>query len=107
MTFEKGHAGRPKGAHPKAAFDLQAVLNNRFPAQILSRDKKLEALLAAKQSKGRNLLRQYLSGGKSLTTRQAIIAQCCECLGYYEEGLVDCECPLCSLYPFMPYRAKK
>ena len=40
-----------------------------------------------------------------LTLRNAVNAQCHECLGYYRDGKVDCENQSYSLYYWMPYRA--
>jgi hypothetical protein len=39
----------------------------------------------------------------SVTRKNAIEAQCHECLGYYQDGKQDCECVRCPLYSFMPY----
>jgi hypothetical protein len=39
-----------------------------------------------------------------VTFKNAILAQCHECMGYYADGRVDCESTQCSLYSFMPYR---
>lgn len=44
--------------------------------------------------------------GKRLTQREAIQAQCFQCMGFYKDGRVDCESNTCSLYQFMPYRKK-
>ena len=41
--------------------------------------------------------------GKKLTFLQAIKAKCYDCMSCYVDGRVDCEIPLCPLYPFMPY----
>ena len=38
-----------------------------------------------------------------VTRKNAIDAQCHECLGHYADGKQDCECVRCPLYPFMPY----
>lgn len=54
-------------------------------------------------STGKTNLLKHVSGQK-LTARQAIIAKCCDCMGYYADGRMDCKMPDCSLYPFMPYR---
>lgn len=54
-------------------------------------------------SSGRTNLLKHLEGAK-LTARQAVIAKCCDCMGYYVDGRMDCKMPDCSLYPFMPYR---
>ncbi len=45
--------------------------------------------------------------GDRLTQRQAILAKCADCVGFYVDGKVDCQMPDCPLYPFMPYRAQK
>ena len=103
MPFEKGHAGRPKGIRNKRVFNLPSILINTFPDRETHRKQKIESLSAVMASRGKDLLKQYLTGEATLTTKQAIIAQCCECSGYYEDGKKDCENPLCSLYPFMPY----
>jgi hypothetical protein len=106
--FKKGERqpGRPQGSGPKEVFNVQTVINNRFPSYKISLEQKVCALDVAKASPGRDYLKKYYSGQK-LSARQAIIAQCCACLGYYADGKLDCECPLCSLYAFMPYREKE
>lgn len=40
-----------------------------------------------------------------VTFKNAILAQCHECLGYYGDGMQDCENRTCSLYSYMPYRS--
>ena len=52
------------------------------------------------------MLEKHLAG-KRLTRDQAIVAKCCDCMGGFADGRVDCEIPTCSLYPFMPYRKDK
>lgn len=54
-------------------------------------------------SSGATQLRRHLAG-KRLTQRQAILAKCCDCMGYYVDGRRDCRIPECSLHPLMPYR---
>ncbi len=44
--------------------------------------------------------------GKRLTQRQAILAKCYECCGYYADGGFNCEIPDCPLHPWMPFREK-
>jgi hypothetical protein len=39
-----------------------------------------------------------------ITLKNAILAQCHECLGYYTDRMQDCENVKCSLYSWMPYR---
>lgn len=53
-------------------------------------------------SGGKNALIK-LYGGIPISKREAILAKCCDCSGYYVDGKVDCEVPWCSLYPHMPY----
>lgn len=74
---------------------------------------RIPHIKSAPQSKGRfwwlSICIYSLSAGKigeEPTRKAAILAQCCECLGYYQDGRHDCECPSCPLYYFMPYRAK-
>ena len=50
----------------------------------------------------RNLIKHLL--GERLTQRQAILAKCCDCMGYHIDGRMDCRMPHCSLYPFRPYK---
>ena len=59
-----------------------------------------------KDSPGKKYLLKY-SEGQILTMKQAIVAHCFLCCGYYADGKNDCLIPSCSLYPFMPYRAEK
>ena len=57
-------------------------------------------------ARGRKELLKHLSGGR-LTQRQAILAKCYDCMGYFTDGKEDCGIPECSLYPFMAYRPKE
>lgn len=59
----------------------------------------------APKSRGKAALAKHLSGAK-LTLRQAALAKCCECMGYWRDGRVDCRMPMCPLYPWMPYRER-
>jgi hypothetical protein len=36
----------------------------------------------------------------------AMTAFCHQCLGYYQDGKIDCEATKCPLYSWMPYRKK-
>lgn len=60
----------------------------------------------APNSRGASLYVKYLKGNK-LTPQQSIVAQCCHCSGFFWDGRVDCENPLCPLYSYMPYRASR
>ena len=57
-----------------------------------------------KTAKGKNEYLSYLEHNTKLPPKQAILAQCYQCLGCYADGKVDCEIPDCPLYPYMPYR---
>jgi len=59
----------------------------------------------APKSSGKSFLLKHLYG-ETLTRDQAIRAKCCDCMGYYQDGRIDCEISGCPLYPFMPYRGK-
>lgn len=45
---------------------------------------------------------KYLNG-EHLNLRESISAKCYECMGYYADGIADCEQQNCCLYPFHPY----
>jgi hypothetical protein len=56
-------------------------------------------------AKGRLGLEAH-AAGRRLTQRQGIHAKCYDCMGGYRDGRVDCCCPACPLYAWMPYRGK-
>lgn len=39
-----------------------------------------------------------------VTRKNAIIAHCHQCMGYYLDGKIDCENVSCPLYSYMPYK---
>lgn len=45
--------------------------------------------------------------GKPIAWRDAGQAMCYECMGYFEDGKIDCYGYDCPLYPFYPYKNKK
>jgi hypothetical protein len=65
-----------------------------------------DILDTAPTSGGKTKLLKYLYGDK-LTRNSSIVAKCCDCMGDYFDGRVDCEISICPLYPFMPYREKR
>jgi hypothetical protein len=65
--------------------------------------KKYDMVEKVPHSNGKAYLLKYL-GGQKLSARQSAIAKCCDCMGYYVDGRMDCKMPDCPLYPFMPYR---
>jgi len=46
------------------------------------------------------------ASGKSLTTKEAILAKCYDCACSYTDGKIDCMIDTCPLYQFMPYGEK-
>jgi hypothetical protein len=40
---------------------------------------------------------------ETITRKLAILHQCHECMGHYQDGKTDCENVRCPLYSFMPY----
>jgi flagellar biosynthesis/type III secretory pathway ATPase len=67
---------------------------------------KLSWAKKGKESQGKRELIKHLAGQK-ITQKQAIMAKCYDCMGYYLDGKVDCEDTDCSLYPFMPYNPNR
>jgi len=59
-----------------------------------------------KKARGKKELIRHLEGGK-LTIRQAVLARCYDCTGFFADGKVDCKMPICPLHPFMVYNANR
>jgi hypothetical protein len=59
-----------------------------------------------KTALGKKEILKHLSGQR-LTPKQAVLAKCYDCAGYYADGKVDCNMPQCSLQPFMPYNKNR
>jgi hypothetical protein len=55
-------------------------------------------------AKGKNEYLNHMEHGIKLSPKQAILANCYQCLGFYIDGKNDCEIPDCPLYSYMPYR---
>jgi hypothetical protein len=53
-------------------------------------------------AQGRNELLKHLNGEK-ITRKQAMLAKCYDCCGYFCDGRADCEVLDCSLYGYMIY----
>ena len=51
-----------------------------------------------------NLRKKLQALDKNL--KPAIYAKCYDCMGFYEDGIMDCGCSDCPLYPWMPYGEK-
>ena len=59
-----------------------------------------------KKARGQKELIKHLEGGR-LTPKQAMLARCYDCCGFFADGKIDCCMPHCSLHPFMAYRENK
>lgn len=57
-------------------------------------------------AKGVKLLHEYREKHIDLTAKQAIQAFCADCMGEFEDRLMDCDNPRCPLYQHMPYGKK-
>jgi len=55
------------------------------------------------QAQGRKELIKHLNDER-ITVRQAVLAKCYDCMGYYSDGKIDCKLPECPNYMYMPYR---
>jgi hypothetical protein len=73
-------------------------LKKTYPADMATP----ESLLKEKAAVGRAQLISYLSG-ESINLREATRAKCFECMGFYADGIADCEQYRCPIYPFHPY----
>jgi len=65
-----------------------------------------EVVEQAPAATGKQHLLRHLDGNRT-TQRQAILAKCYDCMGYYADGRVDCKMPDCALHPWMPYRENR
>ncbi len=61
---------------------------------------------SGKTARGQKELLRHLSGQR-LTLKQAVLARCYDCAGFYADGKVDCKCSDCSLHPFMAYNQNR
>jgi len=59
-----------------------------------------------KHFQGYSEIKKHL-GGELVTMKQAIKAKCYDCMGFYEDGAIDCLIPCCPLYNFMPYNKER
>ena len=63
---------------------------------------KLEDVKTSPLCTGRNELIKRMEN-KHLTTKQAILGKCYECMNGYIDGKEDCEMDNCALYEYMPF----
>jgi hypothetical protein len=84
--------------------DMKSVLNDIELLQKLKNDieNRCNRLEGARHSAGNAMYLKYLKGSY-LSLREAVLAHCAQCMGYYADGMADCECYLCPLYNHMPY----
>lgn len=54
-------------------------------------------------SRGKTQMLRHLNGEK-LTRNQSISAKCFDCMGWYQDGRLDCRMPNCPLFPFRSYK---
>ena len=43
-----------------------------------------------------------LKAGELLTRKEAIMAYCYDCMGFYADGYISCRNPSCALFEYMP-----
>jgi len=48
-----------------------------------------------------------MSKRAKVTLKNAVLAMCHECLGWWEDGKQDCECVRCPLYSWQKYAKKE
>ena len=69
----------------------------RFPFQkfVHHKGKGSRPMLGTKQFK-------KLKAGESLTRKEAIMAYCFDCMGFYVDGYTSCHNSSCALFEYMP-----
>jgi len=70
------------------------------------REKYIAGVKKGKLHQGKNELLAFFHG-KRLTQKEAILAHCYDCQGFYSDGAEDCLSDICPLRPFMPYNPDK
>lgn len=55
---------------------------------------------------GKSELIKHLEGER-LTQKQAILAKCYDCMGYFVDGKEDCGVKHCSIYPYMRFNPNR
>ena len=66
-----------------------------------------ETMLNQKSVKGFVSWKRFQEGSH-ITRKQAILAKCYDCMGYYADFGLDKDCKVkdCPLYPYHPYRSR-
>jgi hypothetical protein len=96
--FKPGHKKIARDGSPNTGKSYKTLSK-----EMQKHGKYLEGALSSVKSHGRDLYVLYITKNVYLTARQAIIAQCAHCMGWYADGRHDCENHDCPLYPYMPY----
>ena len=73
---------------------------------MTSREQYIAGVKKGKLHQGKNELLTFLQGER-LTQKEAILAHCYDCQGFYNDGAEDCLSDICPLRPFMPYNPNK
>ena len=69
----------------------------------MNKDETIEYIeKTGKNAQGKKEFIKILAGDFP-TRKEALLAMCYECMGNYSDGVTDCQCYLCPLYPYMPY----
>lgn len=82
------------------------MMSQESPTKTTRTSKLDDVSTFGRRFSGRKEYLEILRGNHS-TPRKRILAKCYECMGYYEDGTMDCEQEECPLYAMMPYRAGK
>ena len=51
-------------------------------------------------------LEEYRKNGRVLSRKEAMLAQCADCMNLFQDGLIDCNNPNCPIFPYRPYQNK-
>lgn len=66
-------------------------------------EERIKQVEASPLAKGKNEYLKYLKGGV-VSRREAMLAQCYICCGYFSDGKYDCKILMCPMYHYMPYK---
>ena len=57
-------------------------------------------------SQGKTAFIKFITG-KPIARKEAALAKCFECMGYFQDGRIDCQGYDCPLYLFYPYKGQR
>ena len=72
----------------------------------MTREEILKQARRGAEDQGKRELVKFLES-KPVSRKEAMLAFCYECQGYYRDGRITCENVNCPMYPFMPYSKNK